>query len=69
LGTSAQDGVTGSADPAGEEGAGLSVSVKLPSWAREYVKLLAEMERCGLTIEVPQVLRDILAETEIEIAI
>ena len=48
---------------------GLSVSVNLPRWAREYLKLLVELERCGLTVEMPQVLADILKETEIEIAL
>jgi hypothetical protein len=30
---------------ASQERGGLAVSVKLPCWATEYIKLLAEMER------------------------
>jgi hypothetical protein len=47
---------------------GLSASVELPRWAPEYLKMLADLEqRCGLTVDQDQVLKDILAETVIEI--
>lgn len=49
-------------------GAGVAASIELPKWAPEYLKMLADLEeRCGLKVDQDQVLKDILAETTIEI--
>ena len=49
---------------------GVSATVELPRWAPEYIKLLAVLEeRCGLKVDQEQVLKDILAETVIEIEV